>query len=382
MKRWQRTLALVTTALTVAPLLYAALPEQEENRRRLEKLQNQPEELARLRRQARYFLTLPPARRDQLLTLDRDLHREAGPSQARLLRVLERYAAWLDRLDPTERQRIQDAPSKQARLDTVKKLREEEWIKRQPRAIRQELAKLEGDKRGKRLQYLRREERKRHQEWQLAARFWEDLKKGAYTPPLRLTDFATDVQHYVKDYLLPLLNPQEKVRLQKAEGHWPLYPHTLVTLADRYAPALPGHTTFQRWEDLPGEVQKKLQKPKAKAKIPPRIKQWDGRPELFPRKIAEWAQTASVVLPHELWPYSNKCLSRPVQEFVLKKLQPVLSAEEMLILARAEDKREWPEYPLTLKKLAENHNLQIPWHVLPGDPLRWDKYRLTPRLSR
>ena len=37
-----------------------------------------------------------------------------------------------------------------------------------------------------------------------------------------------------------MLSPQEKERLAQAEGKWPEFPRTLVELADKHPPALPG----------------------------------------------------------------------------------------------------------------------------------------------
>src|SRR5205823_4653739 len=58
--------------------------------------------------------------------------------------------------------------------------------------------------------------------------------------------------------LSPLLSDEEKERLAKAEGHWPLYPVTLVELADKHPLALPSHHGATQVSGLPAAVQKDM----------------------------------------------------------------------------------------------------------------------------
>jgi len=66
--------------LILAALLWTAIPafaqtgstadEREDNRRKLERLKDQPEELARIRKKALFFLSLPEDQRARLVELD------------------------------------------------------------------------------------------------------------------------------------------------------------------------------------------------------------------------------------------------------------------------------------------------------------------------
>src|ERR1700680_3066583 len=125
----RRILVFVVLALMVMPLgaqSGSTSEEREKNRSKLEGLKDKPEELARIRRQALFFLALPEERRTQILDLDRKLQKEPLSSRKRLEKVLERYATWLEGLDPLERKKIKDAPDSKTRLEIIKKMRADE----------------------------------------------------------------------------------------------------------------------------------------------------------------------------------------------------------------------------------------------------------------
>lgn len=369
---------LVTAGLLLAGAPLSALPEPtkeelEHNRRKLNQWRNQPEVIQRLRGEAQAFLALPAERQQQLLQIDHDLHQESAGQQARLLNVLGRYAVWLDKLKDEERQKIKEAPDKRARLAIIKELRDQEWMNQyQPKGTRDSFASLKGEEKAKFIARLRQEEKQRRLEWQIAARFWKQLESK--TPlPARLTDFAGDVQAHVNEYLLPMLTGEEKDRLDKAQGQWPLYPITLVELADKHPPALPGPEGPRTYAALPQDAQKRF---KAKAGLTPKfLKIAEGNWPGFGVAVADAAAKRSIILPHELWPYNYKCLSLPMQEFVKNKLAPVLTKGEELKLLHADADHKWPDYPLTIQELAKNHNLQVPWFSLPGPRDNWDAYR-------
>src|SRR4051794_135827 len=102
--------ALTLLAAPVAAELEPTLEELADNRRRLGEWRKQPAQLQRLRREAQAFLELPEAQRDNVLRLDRELHALSPAAQARLHNVMVRYAAWLDKLNDKDRQRIHKAP--------------------------------------------------------------------------------------------------------------------------------------------------------------------------------------------------------------------------------------------------------------------------------
>jgi len=264
----------------------------------------------------------------------------------------------------------------------LKNLREDEWLNRQPAAFRAKLLKLSADQRAEAMKDRRIQEAKARVSWQIAARFWDDLTRDKRSLPHQLADFLPDVQSFVKQYLVPRLGPDELNALRRAEGNWPEYPMELVALADRHPPALPDSRGPKKVEDLPEEILRRLFKGKAD-KHKPQLRNLNEKAVKIGlgRAVAQRAKEKppdGVILPHELWPYRQKCLSQQVQDFIKGKLLPLLTPDEKLALVEADAQGFWPDYPLKLKELAENHGLRVPWQTLPGPAQLWDRYRITP----
>src|SRR5205823_3883505 len=130
--------------------------------------------------------------------------------------ALTRYSEWLGGLDAGERDKIKTAADDQARLQLIRELREAEWLRRQPKKHREEIATLHGEQRRQRIDELRKKERRRRQDWQIATRFWEDvLAEKAF--PAKLEDMPENLQIYVTEYLRPHLSREDQERLDKAE---------------------------------------------------------------------------------------------------------------------------------------------------------------------
>jgi len=376
----RRLVAVVATAIAASAL--AAIPEPsadevQNNRKRLEQWRKHPSQMAQLRRHAQAFLALSPERRQQLLQLDQQLHEQASADQVRLMNVAERYEQWLDELRQdaarqTDYERLLAAADSKARLEVLRDLRYQEWLRDQPKAVRDELGKLKAPARAARVHSIKEDDRQREREWLIAGRFWSDLVNKRELPA-RLSDFPKDVEFYVSEYLQHFLSKEEKDRLKKAQGKWPLYPMTLVELADKHPPALPGPEGPRRFDQLPKDVF-----PVLKVKNPPKFfpKAGDGKWPEFGARIAGLAASRKppVDLPHELWPYRFSGLSKPMQAFVQKTLQPALDTDDKLRLLNAP--QSWPEYPSLIQQLSQKYNLQPPWFTLPGPRKLWDPYRL------
>jgi hypothetical protein len=347
--------------------------EREENRRRIEEMRaKEPEKLQHLRTNASVFLGLPEERRQKMLHLDQELQKENAKTQGRLARVMDRYVTWLDALDPRDRQRIKDAPDKNARLAIVQELRDDEWMRYQPKALRDQYAALQGRAKAELAANLRAQERQRRLDWHIAGRFWKELDKG--TPlPSRLADFPADVNVYVNEYLRPMLSVEERDQLAKTEGQWPLYPVTLVSLADRHPPALPGEKGPKTLAELPTEVRNRL-KTKTGA-YPARLVKAEKRWPQFAVAVTSFVkEKKNFTLPNELWPWGYSCLSTQMKDFVDKKLMPALDNDDKLRLILSEGK--WPDYPVAVQEISKKHNMRAPWHTLPGPRDRWERYRL------
>jgi hypothetical protein len=388
MTRWPGLLflLLLLTGLPGMPLLAGAEPtieEIEQNRREL--AQKSPEEMARLRDNAHVFLALPSDRRERILKLDDELARMPLRKRERLLAVMQRYAVWLRHLKPEDRQKILEAADSRTRLEIVRQMREEEWLQRQPRAIREEIGQRTGAARAKQIAALRSAEQRRRHEWIVATRFWKDLQRKPSILPIRLEDLGREVSHFVAEYLKPRVTDAEWGQLLAAQGSWPRFPMTLVDLADRRPMALPGPHGPTSFQQLPVEVQeilfpafKNKDKRKTEPKMLRALKRMEGTWPDFAKKITAMAKKRNKTFPNELWPYNVSGLSPQVRTFLQDKLRPVLTSQEALELLEAEKLSQWPDYPLILQNLASKHHLEVPWFTLPQQEIyRWDAYRIT-----
>jgi hypothetical protein len=373
-------LALVLCTVSLAAVSRESAEDMDQNRRDLAALHQQdPEEHARLRQQVHAFLALPTARREQLVKLDADLHQLPSARQARLLDVLKRYADWLETLPERDREAIQDAPSREARLQRIRRLRQRQWLQSLPRADRARLEKLQGQALTDEVARLREEERQRRRDWQVAARFWEPLlhrRQPTGKPmPTQLSDLDGGDKTFVLEYLRPLLTPAEWEQLDRAQGQWPRFPRLLVELAQRHPVALPGPRGPTHLDELPKDVRKLLQKaaPGKPGYLRHALKREEGKWPGFAVAVTRLAGKHSASLPLELWPARSKELSGETRKFLQTKLEPALSDDEKQEIKKAEG--SWPAYALTIQRLAASHYLSVPWQTLPGPRGRWDWYR-------
>ena len=343
-------------------------------RRQVVALRKQPEENARLRENLKVFLALPENRRAAIVKLHDDLQELPAKKRERLQSTLESYADWLEQLRikrPQIYQAIKDAPDSAARLALIKDQRDREWIKAQPRAQQEQWEKLAGQARTEFVTKLREEERQRHEQWLIARRFWRELESKQPLPS-RLADLSPKVKEYVNEFLLPSLTDAEKKQLAIAEGHWPDYPQALVEIATKHPSALPP-VPPRAFTQLPIPVQNRLIDKKIgtgiQKKLWKELQQHDG-PNFASKVVAIGLRENKLPFGfgHEYLAPNFKSLLPPMQEFVDKKLDPVLDQGEKRKLSDAQGK--WPDYPLTIQELAQKHALQPAWHILP-EPERW-----------
>src|SRR5262249_48613619 len=147
--------------------------ELQANRRRFEQLRRHPEVLAKLRDDAEDFFKLTKERRRQIVQIHKELHQESAAAQARLYNVLDRYVEWLELLNRTDkdsRKQLEEVKDKNERLALIKEMREQQWIKDQPKAIRDKVAQLKGAERKAFVAKEKDEERQRKLEWTIASR--------------------------------------------------------------------------------------------------------------------------------------------------------------------------------------------------------------------
>ncbi len=365
-----RLLLLIGVLALAAPVLALPEPTAEDlanNRRTLERLRADREHYARLKEDLKEFQGLRPEQQAAMRQLDQALHQEDPAVQARLWRVLDRYATWVEKLSDADKQRLAAAPPEQ-RLQLIKELREREWVDRLPKAKREQVVNTPLGKRGEVIAELRQKERERRLEWLKVAGFGDDVPRRI---PVRILDLPPEVQGFVLFLLMPQLNAEEKVKLKKAEGQTPLYARTLLELVDKYPGTLPGPPTGPtQQKDLPKDVRQKLQTLPPKDR--PRLRNNEGPWPDYAIAVTE-AIRRNGTMPTELGPCKPKDFSEAVQQFIEKQLLPQLDEQEKEKLAKAEGR--WPDYPRAVRDLARAHGLTVPELPPPGPREYWDKLR-------
>jgi hypothetical protein len=324
---------------------------------------------------------LPPDRQAQIRQLDEDLNGQSAAVRARLSRVLERYALWLETLPDEQRRQILQSADIRTRLRHIEAARDADRLRR---LYPEERALLEKAPAGEARQRLKRDllsaERERRRDWLIAFRNQDTVTD----PRSRLTDYPVVVQRFVNDLLRPLLSKEEEHRLQHAEGQWPRFPRTLIELSDRHPVLLPGMDRGPvRLDELPEEIKARFTK-LAKAENRPlfnRLRAAEGKWPEYAMVVTQVADQRKIELPAQLGPCTPKDFGLSVQQFLKKDLLPVLGPRERTRLAAAEGK--WPLYPRVLLELATKHHLKVPGEsarfnlpAVPPDP--WDRYRLKP----
>lgn len=374
MRTLRRFFGLLTLLVLAAPVIAdgeGTSDELDRNRRLLALWRADPDHYARLKRDWKAFQALPLARQERLRKLDRDLSEVDSRTQRHLWSVLERYAAWFDRLPEADRQRIEGTSDRNERLRVIQDVRERQMLERVPRKLREEWAKLPEDQRRTELARFRQETKRRRTEWRLALR--PPANPAGMAQPAHLADFPADVQAYVRDALKPQLSAAEKDRLHEAEGKWPQLAQVILELSEKHPLQLPGPVGPTRYVELPADVQRALPRTSLSGAHKKRLQNAVGKWPDYAVEFTTIARLNKVTLPRPLGPCHAKDFPPPVAQFLDKTLLPSLTDKEKGDLKKAEG--HWPEYPRLLLELARRHKLEVPGMKLPGPRELWDKAR-------
>lgn len=322
------------------------------------------------------FKSLSSARQEQLRELDKKLYSQPSAEFARLFQVLESYAAWLHRLEPSERDAILKAESPALRLAKIRKIREHLWEKSLPAGQRELLERTHDDqKRADLIQQWKNEEQDRRRNWLLARKNWETIKAGRIPWPFDDGKMRQEVSDYVRNVLKVdgtspgRLTPGEAAMLldahefAKKNDAWLWYGSDLYHLSQKY-PMLPEPigTPFTRIEDQFKFLRKLTDRRN--------LNGLQGKWPDFALAVADEASRVKMALPFNLGPSKPGEFRPPMEAFLAKTLFPVLTPAEREDLKKLEGK--WPEYPRRMIEFAKKHDLPVPGVTLPGSPKKWD----------
>lgn len=333
------------------------------------------------------FNALPISQQQAIRQLDAQLAALPKAQRDRLLRVMERYATWLEQLPPDQRRQVVAIQQPEERLTLIRQLRLRSWLERQPKLRRDQLAAADPAQREALIERWLAEEIDNLKGWQQLAGQWNELQLNnelvtrGIPLPFNSPSFRKQLDEFARESLRPRLTADEHNRLTQAQtdlanGNALAYARVILELTDRYPPvSLPGPPlgpkNRREVEEFQGRALPKLFAQR------PVITQKEGRwPDYAIAIVEEMRKLAFKVpmLPKPFGPSRLEEFSPGLQEFFKQELFPRLKAEEKQEL---ENKAGlWPDYSQQLKRLAQQHNLTIPGTNLPGPRVGWEFIRM------
>jgi hypothetical protein len=394
-RTWHLPLLCAVLAAAAPVIAVAETPDEDlrTNRFLVARWRSNREHYARLKRDYKAFLELPPEKRDRLRELDRDLRDEDANTQARLARVLNRYMTWLDRLSEEDRARVDAAVDGVERLRIVKELREREWIAHLPRVDQERIRAVTGDQRSKLIADLRQEERNRRKEWQAAMLNVEE-PVGRPNKPSHVYEFPPETQLYVNRILNPMLNGGDRERLKSADGKWPDLARTILELSEahnkpvRFPPAA-GLVPLKPGDYKSGEIPEPIAKliffdmrkerrdefSRADREAARKLRGAIGRWPEFALAVHDVAKEKKIPLTKPLGPCTLEDFHKSVRDFYFDKMAPALKNHEDELAQLQKASGAWPEYPMLFMELAQKHKLVVPGTFLGGPRELWKAAR-------
>ncbi len=363
-----RALRLLPLALLLGVVVLARADqpydEIELNRLQLEKWKKDPSHYARLRRSLAEFLQMPPERREAMRQLDRDLQAEDSTTSARLMRVLDRYTAWLNQLPEEDRQAVLSAGSDSERWQRIKQIRDREWILHQPKNVQEQLARLPAAEQATRMAQLRKGESDFRTNWEAAILYQDQFNKLR----TQADKFSADQQFFIQESLEPLLTKDEKKQLADSKDKWPLFEMKLVELADKHPIRLPGaRKGVKTFAELPESVRKAL------PEMESALKKQEGTWPEYANAVKAYASNKKPTITVPLGPCKEADFPEPIRTFIKNELKPVQVPAQKRNLQNAEG--EWPRYAQALVFQSRNHKLALPGMALPGPGDVWAAFR-------
>jgi hypothetical protein len=335
------------------------------------------------------FRDLPPDRLDKIRLLDQQVHALPPQQRVKTLRVLENYAAWLQRLPDADRKRVLAAPSADDRLAAIEDARKSQWMAGLPAAHRAKLANLAIQDRAELVAKLKTEEDTRREAWQTARFSLEVVKSGRQLWPFteeamkkQVLDFAR-AAYQLDEPKKKRLSPPDLARFQEAVeraekgGEWvwlgkAVYDFSLAPTA-RYA-TLPdagpkGRMVLDATDIVAGPFRENLLKRLSNKVTADAGGKWPEFALAVHRELGKFKFGAKAI-DLSLGPAAPGEYKDDVQRF-LPVLQAKATPAEWKALREKEGK--WPDHPAELMRLARLHDLCVPGAMPPGPPGRWDQ---------
>jgi hypothetical protein len=333
------------------------------------------------------FKSLPPVRQFEIRDLDKQLFEQNAATRDRMVRVLEAYSLWLERLPEPERKAVLAAATPSLRLGVIRDIRERQWLDSLPATQRNQLTGLSAADRAARIGEWKKTEAERRDEWSHIRLHADSIASNQAPWPFDNEAMRKSVPEYMRTKFkidepknCRLLNNEydryvASLAAAEKNGGWAWYDYGRETynLARKYERFLLPEPIESKmildFNDLSPMYSKFLGDPRLRKKLAPYVGRWPD----FPLEVHDELRA----LPGKmgpgpaLGPAKVADFKEPVRAFWEKELQPKLNGQERGGLRMLENR--WPEYPAEFLRLARLHDLSVPGVTLPGSPRKWSE---------
>lgn len=320
------------------------------------------------------FRSLPAARQTEIVKLDHDLQNLEPKERDRLFRVLEVYAAWVERLPDFERRAVLHAATSSLRLGVIRTIRAEQWVNALPAGVRTKPELI---------QKWKDEETRRSERWASVRHHAETLAATKTPWPFNTEAGRKEVIEYARNAFK--IDDSKKCRLSpvdlaeyrrtladaRRDDTWAWYGLLVYELC-KHHPYLPepenSKLMITELNELPEAYAKVIAKKGGALRIRATV---IGKWPEFPLEVHE-LRLPKLLPPNPppLGPSRLTEFKKPVRDFATNELFPKMTPKEKHDLDLLQGK--WPEYPREILKYAYKHNLSVPGVTLPGPPKKWD----------
>lgn len=337
-------------------------------------------------KQAQAFKAMPLPRQEALRELDRQLGKEDAATRDRLVRVLEVYALWVDRLPEGERKVVFGATDGKKRLDEVRRLRNDQWVESLPAPQKAELRKLPTQQQADRILKWREEEAARRDDWAFVRKYAPDILDNKNPWPFDSTARQKEIVEFMR--VAYRTDDDKKCRFSEYEltrykaalavaektGGWLAWyaygklTYDLTRKYETYPEPMNGEAVT-RPDHLPKNAERHFDKGPGLKATQDKVGKWPD--------FALAVHTFAVVNKGDriplgtLGPAKPSDFKEPLRTFVTTDLSKVLNSFEKKELTGSEG--QWPRYPQEVLKLSRGHDLVAPGLMLPGSPRQWEK---------
>ncbi len=338
---------------------------------------------------AQVFRGLTPERQEKIRTFDQQLIAQEPARRDRSYRLLEIYAAWLQRLPDADRKEVLAAPTSAKRIDAIREVHRKQWIAALPAAQRQKLSNLAPADKADLIAKWRTEDEKNRAEWSLVRVQGESIRTGRQPWPFTEERMKKEVVAFLDAAYRPDDPKRNRLSQGPDGGDLARYREALER-AGKGEWAFLGKVVLdftKKYESLPEPAKGNPVIDFADLSTwPVALKHFENRPKLKPKfdaSLGKWPEFALAIhtemsgiklpvnLPtYHLGPCRPDEFKDDVKRFI-PELRKKLNEAESNGLKSLEG--QWPAYPRELVRLAKGHDLAVPGAMPPGLPSLWEK---------